>query len=85
VYGSVVIPENLLNISTGFNNNPPRSAEDIVAAARAMTVVRDGVASFYFHPFLEVGKLGQVVDGVQALGYEFASPEALLRDRAPDW
>jgi uncharacterized protein YdaL len=84
VYGSVVIPENLLNISEAYNNNPARTARDVVAAAEAMTVVRDAVASCFFHPYLGVEKLAEIIDGVQALGYTYVSPEELLRDRVPD-
>jgi uncharacterized protein YdaL len=78
VYGSVVIPENLLNISEAYNNNPARTARDIVAAAAAMTVVRDSVASTFYHPFLGVERLAEVVEGITALGYEFVSPYQLL-------
>jgi hypothetical protein len=38
-----------------------------------MRVVRDGLPSFYFHPFLDAKLLDQVVAGVSALGYHFVS------------
>jgi uncharacterized protein YdaL len=79
VYGSVVIPENLLNVSSEYNNNPARTPRDIIAAAEAMTVVRDGVASTYYHPFLGTSKLSEVIDGIKKLGYTFVSPYDLLR------
>jgi len=78
VYGSVVVPENLLNVSSAYNNNPPRSAQDILDSAKAMSVVRDGVASSYYHPFLGVDRLAQVVEGIKKLGYTFVSPRDLL-------
>lgn len=78
VYGSVVIPENLLNISEAYNNNPARTAKDIVAAAAATRVVTDGVASTFYHPFLGVEMLAEVVEGITELGYTFVSPYDLL-------
>jgi uncharacterized protein YdaL len=78
VYGSVVIPENLENISMAYNNNPERTAQDLVDGARAMTVVRDSVASCFFHPFLPVEQLDQVVTGIQALGFSYVSPRDIL-------
>jgi hypothetical protein len=79
-YGSVVIPENLLNISEPYNNNPTRTVKDVLADAAALTVVRDGVASGFFHPYLDLAKLAQIVDGIRALGYTYVSPVDLLRD-----
>ena len=38
-----------------------------------MRVVRDGIASFYFHPFLKQKLLEQVVQGISDLGYHFIS------------
>jgi uncharacterized protein YdaL len=78
VYGSVVVPENLLNVSSAYNNNPPRSARDILGSAKAMSVVRDAVASSYYHPFLGVDRLAEVVEGIKELGYTFVSPRDLL-------
>lgn len=79
VYGSVVIPENMLNVSIAYNNNPARSPRDILASAEAMTVVRDGVASTFYHPFLGTSMLAEVVGGIRDLGYTFVSPYDLLR------
>jgi uncharacterized protein YdaL len=78
VYGSVVYPENLGNIDLMmWHGLPARSPEDIVHAADNQLVVRDGVASFFFHPFLPIEYLQQTVEGVLGLGYHFVSPEAL--------
>jgi len=79
VYGSVVIPENLLNVSSSFNNNPPRSAQDVLDNAKAMSVVRDPVVSTYYHPFLGIDRLAQLVEGIKKLHYTFVSPYDLLR------
>lgn len=78
VYGSVVIPENLRNISFAYNNNAARSAQDVLDAATAMTVVKDGVASAFFHPFLPVEDLLAVVDGIEARGFQFVTPYDIL-------
>ncbi len=81
VYGSVVVPENLGNITPeAYNNNAPRLPADLIDGARAMTVVRDGVASFFYHPFLGVDRLRETVHGIEALGYRFVSAYDLLSD-----
>jgi uncharacterized protein YdaL len=76
-YGSVVVPENL-----GFVSQPPPphgegSVEAIIAHARTELVVRDNVASFFYHPFLGTAHLKQAAAGIRALGYRFVSPCAL--------
>jgi uncharacterized protein YdaL len=80
VYGSIVIPENLENISIGYNHNPPRSAQDLIDAAQAMTVVRDGVASTFFHPYLPVSELEALVTGIEQRGFRFVTPYDVLAD-----
>lgn len=81
-YGQFVWPENL-----GFVPMPGAdwgldTPGDIAAAADAATVVRDGWASFYWHPQLiaragEAEKLGRILDGLRAKGWEFVSLKAL--------
>ena len=79
VYGSAIIPENLGNIEPEpFNNHPARLPADLVAVAKANLAVRDGVASFFYHPYLGTAYLKQTVEGVQALGYTFVAGSALL-------
>jgi uncharacterized protein YdaL len=78
VYGSAVIPENLGHHTV----RPHRQAGDgevleIVAAARRGLVVRDGVASFFYHPYLGVEPLQTIIDGIEAAGYSFVSPASL--------
>jgi uncharacterized protein YdaL len=82
VYGSVVIPENIGNVSEAFNTNAARTPQDIINAAQAMTVVHDGVASAFFHPFLPLPELQTIIEGVQAQGYHFVSPSDILADHA---
>ncbi|MFE7131016.1 DUF2334 domain-containing protein [Streptomyces sp. NPDC057638] len=79
VYGSKVLPENMGSYEPAAqNNNPPRMVPDLLAAAQANLAVRDGVASFYYHPTHPVAPLKQIVDGMVAMGYTFVSPESLL-------
>ena len=72
IYGSVVIGEQLGNVETQpFNNNPARFPADILLSAQMNTVVQDGVQSFFFHPYLDINYLKQIVEGLQAMGYTF--------------
>jgi uncharacterized protein YdaL len=79
VYGWTVLPEDLGNfVPSSFNGNAARSARDIVDSARVQRVVRDGVASFFFHPMYPTSVLLDIVRGIRSLGYTFAPPSALL-------
>ena len=72
VYGSVVIGEQLGNVETeAFNNNPARLPADILASANVNTVVQDSVQSFFFHPYVNINYLKQIVEGLQGMGYTF--------------
>jgi uncharacterized protein YdaL len=77
VYGSKVLPENLGNPAEAWFNYPERTGAQIVADAKRNLVIRDGFASFFYHPFLGTAGLGQIIDGIQALGYQFVSPASL--------
>jgi hypothetical protein len=74
IYGWKVIPENLGNyIPQATNNNVRRMPGDLIETARLNRVVRDGVASFFFHPMYDLEILKQIVNGVKGLGYTFVS------------
>ena len=74
VYGTVVLPEQLGDVEPEpFNNNPARLPADLLAGARAASVVTDGVQSFYYHPYLGTGYLKQLVSGIKGMGYQFVS------------
>jgi uncharacterized protein YdaL len=78
VYGSKVLPENLGAIAPDtWHTFKAREPRDLVRAARANLVVRDGFAAFYFHPFLDLDYLKQTVEGIEAAGYTFVDPETL--------
>lgn len=72
IYGSTVIGEQLGNVETQpFNHNPPRFPADILYSAQRNVVVQDAVQSFFFHPYLDISYLKQIVQGLQAMGYTF--------------
>lgn len=78
IFGLRVIPENLGSYEPdAFSNNPPRVVADIIQTAMANRVVRDGFASFYFHPYHPLSTLQQLVTGVKSAGYTFVSPLTL--------
>ncbi|MGD0222906.1 MAG: DUF2334 domain-containing protein [Terriglobia bacterium] len=67
-YGRHIVPETL-----GYLPEDDPDPLKLVQYARSMRVVRDGIASFYFHPFLKQRLLEQVVQGISDLGYHFTS------------
>lgn len=78
VYGAFIVPENIGNvIPTGFNNNPARSPEDLIATAETNLVIRDGYASFFYHPYLGTEMLEETIDGIEDLGYTFVAPDTV--------
>lgn len=82
IFGSLVIPENLGNVEPlEFNHNPPRSPQDVLASAKASTVINDGVQSFFFHPYLPLANLRTIVQGIQGMGYTFVSADTVRQDQ----
>jgi hypothetical protein len=67
-YGRHIVPETL-----GYLPEEDPDPLKVLQYARNMRVVRDGIASFYFHPFLKQKLLEQVVQGISDLGYHFIS------------
>jgi hypothetical protein len=67
-FGRFIVPENL-----GYLDAGAPDPKVLIQRARNLRVVRDGVASFYFHAFLDPALLREVVDGVTGLGYKFVS------------
>jgi uncharacterized protein YdaL len=58
VYRTKVLPENLGSIEPEpFYSSPTRSPADLIDTAQKNLVVRDGFASFFFHPFLDLDYL----------------------------
>lgn len=78
-YGFLMIPENLDHYEPdAANGYPARTGDDIVRDANLIHVVRDGFASFYFHPYFGVDPLKPIISGIKAAGYQFVSPAQLL-------
>jgi uncharacterized protein YdaL len=78
VYGTKVLPENIGNVEPeDWFQYKARLPEQIIRDAKRNLVVRDGFASFYFHPFFDLDYLKQTVEGIQAAGYTFVSPTSL--------
>ena len=78
-YGYYIIPENIHNIED--NPNPGYrvvTAEDIIHFADVLKVVRDGVASFYYHPYLRTDDLSKIIPGLQSKGYTFVRATSLV-------
>jgi uncharacterized protein YdaL len=74
VYGETVIPENLGDYEpTAANNNPPRTAADVIHNAQVNLAVTQGVASTFFNPDDPISALQQIVTGIKNLGYTFVS------------
>ncbi|WP_026359988.1 DUF2334 domain-containing protein [Amycolatopsis nigrescens] len=80
VYGAVVVPENLDHVAPqAFNQHPPRLPQDLLDDSKRAKVVRDNVASFFFHPFLPLDNLRTLVDGLRGQGYQFTSASEVAR------
>ena len=80
VYGTTMIPESIANYEPdAVNHTAARLPAAIIANAQAELAVRQGVASFFFHPYYDLTALQQIVQGIQGLGYTFVSPGALSR------
>ncbi|MEP7154128.1 MAG: DUF2334 domain-containing protein [Betaproteobacteria bacterium] len=90
-YGQRIIPENLGNIEYDISDIDPASNfnytwQDLYINAQYALTVRDGFASFFFHPFWlepDIGKPGlqdfkNLVEGMTALGYTWTSPSQLV-------
>jgi uncharacterized protein YdaL len=75
VYGTTVLPENCgAYAPEAFYGFRPHAVDDILAAADAQLVVRDGIAGFYYHPFEGLEPLKQIVAGFRARGLSFVQP-----------
>lgn len=78
VYGTKILPENLGDISPDpWYNYPAKLPPDLLANAQRNLAIRDGFASFFFHPFLDISYLKTMIEGMQAQGWTFVSPASL--------
>ena len=77
-YGYKIIPEDIHNIEDVPNPGyRPLFPSDTLRFAEKLKVVRDGVASFFYHPFLQDGYLRTIVEGLKAQGYQFVPASSL--------
>ena len=88
MYGQRIYPENLAYVPLDPDPAKQQQAVDrILAAAKVNLAVRDGIVGAFFHPFVKIDYLTEVVDGIRALGYTFldmreANNTVTLDDRA---
>lgn len=77
VYGQRIIPEYLGFVPYIAGDGGQKIEEEkkaalnLVATARTMKCVRDGVVGFFFHPFIDISVLREMVTAMKAAGYEF--------------
>jgi len=72
LYGQKIYPENLGYVPLDDDINVSRQAvKNIIQGAKTNLFVRDGFASCFFHEFLSLDLLKELVDGVRALGYTY--------------
>jgi uncharacterized protein YdaL len=78
-YGYYVIPENIHNIEDTPNEGYRTiTSEDIIRFSQKLKVVRDSVASFYYHPYLGTNELSKIIPGLQNEGYTFVRATSLV-------
>lgn len=73
--GQRIIPENL-----GYIESEKPEATQISAAAHRLLAVRDPVASVFFHPFMPIHYLEEILTALQRDGYHFVS----IKDFGPN-
>ncbi len=71
-YGQKILPENIGCISpASWFNFPVRTIDDVLLSARKNLVVRDAWASMYYHPYIGLSYLQQLIPAIKKLGYTF--------------
>ncbi|MDA8167470.1 MAG: DUF2334 domain-containing protein [Actinomycetota bacterium] len=79
-YGQEVIPENMgyVQLPSAIHGDSP------VPETGGLVTVRDGVASAFFHPFLNISFLKQLVANIRNTGFTFVSLDSLVpKERLP--
>ncbi len=86
IYGETLIPENLGYIGNYLGER--LSPDSIINHARYILAVRDGIASFFWHPalarqmdeehFFGIEALKKVIKNLKAMGYTFVGPKDLI-------
>lgn len=75
LFGQRIYPETLGYIPL----NPSRTVsetyvQNLIRHAKTMLAVRDGFASCFFHSFLDITLLDELVEGIRRLGYTYLDP-----------
>lgn len=72
IYGQKIYPENLGYVPLFPNVDSSRVyVKRIVKYSATMKQVRDGITSFFFHPFVNLDLLKEAVDGIKAQGFNY--------------
>ncbi len=72
LFGQTIYPENLGYIPLDPDKDKSEaSVRAILDGARGNLCVRDGFASNFFHAFVDLDLLGEIVDSIQAMGYTY--------------
>jgi uncharacterized protein YdaL len=79
VYGGRLVPENL-----GYISPPDVTGQAIVNRSDRYLSLRDGVASFFFHPEEDINQLKTAIAGMKAKGFTFIGPGQLTWESPPD-
>jgi uncharacterized protein YdaL len=73
LFGQKIYPENLGYVPLYPDiKESQKAVQNIIHAARVNLNVRDGYAACFFHPFLDISLLEEIVDSIQAMGYIYA-------------
>lgn len=72
IYGQKIYPENLGYVPLRSNIEDSKAiVQKLINSTDGIKQVRDGVASGFFHPFLDLSMLKTLVDGIAAKGFTF--------------
>jgi uncharacterized protein YdaL len=72
IYGQKIYPENLGYVPLNPNPDSSRSSVNrILKNAGMIHQVRDGIVSCFFHPFLDLNLLKELIDGLKSQGFSF--------------
>ncbi|WP_417493299.1 DUF2334 domain-containing protein [Maricaulis sp.] len=74
IRGDLILPETLGNWAPAGSVHG-RSMDAMLETARRNLVLRDSYASFFFHWYLDPARLTELTTALQAMGYEFVSPQ----------
>ncbi len=71
MYGEKIVPENVGYVPLGTPKEEEQAVRDIIEGAKSALYVRDGYATAFFHPFLPLNLLQEIVEGIRDLGYTY--------------